>query len=50
MIGFKNRNIIYLAGTSDTVNCQLDGYNGCNDNELATYCEAMLQGIKYNLV
>ena len=44
MLGFKNRNIVYLAGTSDTLNCKLSGSKGCDDNELATYCQAMLQG------
>lgn len=28
----------------DNVNCRLKNYQGCNDNQLATYCPAMLQG------
>ena len=36
--------ITYLVGSDDTANCHLEGHNGCNDNELATYCQAMLQG------
>ena len=31
-------------GTEDTVNCKMSNAVGCNDNELATYCPAMLQG------
>ena len=31
-------------GTEDTSNCKLKWYPGCCDNDLATYCPAMLQG------
>ena len=34
----------YLVGTEDTFNCKLTNYPGCMDNDLATYCPAMLQG------
>lgn len=37
--------ITYLVGSDDTANCHLEGHSGCNDNELATYCQAMLQGV-----
>ena len=53
-IAFPTRNIHYLVGLNDSLNCDLDNsttYNpttnswqGCNDNDLATYCQAMLQG------
>jgi hypothetical protein len=42
--GFPLRDITYLGGTNDTINCKLTGYPGCQDNDLATYCPAMLQG------
>jgi hypothetical protein len=32
------------VGTEDTSNCKLNGFTGCQDNDLATYCPAMLQG------
>ena len=41
---FPSRDITYLVGTEDTSNCKLNGYIGCQDNDLATYCPAMLQG------
>jgi len=44
IVGFENRNIVYLAGTNDIENCHLNTHDGCEDNELATYCQAMLQG------
>lgn len=36
---------MYLLGTADDDNCKLEGTLGCDDHELATYCQAMLQGI-----
>ena len=33
-----------MVGTEDTYNCKLSNYPGCTDNDLATYCPAMLQG------
>lgn len=41
---FPNIDMTYLVATNDNVNCKLDNYPGCNDNDLATYCQAMLQG------
>ena len=41
---FPTRDITYLVGTEDTSNCKLKWYPGCCDNDLATYCPAMLQG------
>ena len=41
---FQNLDITYLVGTDDNVNCDLNNPVGCNDNDLATYCPAMLQG------
>ena len=41
---FQNLDITYLVGTDDNVNCDLSNPVGCNDNDLATYCPAMLQG------
>ena len=40
---FATRDITYLVGTEDTANCKINAFPGCNDNELATYCPAMLQ-------
>lgn len=42
--GFETRNVVYLAGTNDIENCKIHAHDGCEDNELATYCQAMLQG------
>lgn len=44
VLDFKNRDVTYLIGTDDTDNCKLNFKPWCNDMELATYCEAMLQG------
>lgn len=44
VVDFPMKKITYLAGLSDTVNCDLSGFEGCDDSDLATYCEAMLQG------
>lgn len=44
ILDFKNRDVTYLIGSDDTDNCKLTYKHLCNDNELATYCEAMLQG------
>ena len=41
---FPTRDITYLVGTEDISNCKLKWYPGCSDNDLATYCPAMLQG------
>ena len=41
---FPTRDITYLVGTEDISNCKLKWYPGCCDNDLATYCPAMLQG------
>jgi hypothetical protein len=41
---FQTRPVTYLLGTADTLNCKLSSFQGCDDNELATYCQAMLQG------
>lgn len=51
---FPHRFVDYLVGLNDSTNCNLDATTGfinsslqtshCNDNELATYCQAMLQG------
>lgn len=46
---FPYRNIQFLVGLNDSVNCKLlspaaSPLPTCNDNDLATYCEAMLQG------
>jgi hypothetical protein len=35
---------MFLAGTNDVLNCNMNWFPGCDDNELATYCQAMLQG------
>ena len=44
ILEFKNRDVTYLIGSDDVDNCKLDYKPWCNDMELATYCEAMLQG------
>jgi pimeloyl-ACP methyl ester carboxylesterase len=41
---FATLDITYLVGGDDNANCKLNPTLGCNDNELATYCPAMLQG------
>jgi hypothetical protein len=52
---FPHRFIDYLVGLNDSANCNLKEWGSasikklsntsvCNDNELATYCQAMLQG------
>jgi len=41
---FQHRRVTYLVGLDDTVNCKLKMVPGCVDDELATYCQAMLQG------
>lgn len=43
-LGFLHRNIHFLVGMNDSRNCKLQSIPDCNDNELATYCEAMVQG------
>ena len=43
-VEFPSRDVTYLVGTEDTLNCKLTNYPGCVDNDLATYCPAMLQG------
>jgi hypothetical protein len=44
LLEFPTRDVTYLVGTEDTCNCKLKWYPGCCDNDLATYCPAMLQG------
>jgi hypothetical protein len=51
LAAFPDIDMTYLVATNDKVNCRLDRSSsssssspGCNDNELATYCQAMLQG------
>lgn len=49
-----HRNIHFLVGLNDSLNCKLQSQtiaadhsntiSKCDDNELATYCQAMLQG------
>lgn len=46
---FPDRFIDYLVGLNDSANCNLQNFSigdhrPCNDNELATYCQAMVQG------
>jgi len=41
---FQFSNVVYLIGMNDTLNCHLHPFDNCEDNELATYCQAMLQG------
>jgi len=41
---FPSKAITYLVGDQDTRNCKLFPSNDCADYELATYCQAMLQG------
>ena len=43
-IDFQYLDLTYLLGTADDVNCKLEGTPNCDDHELATYCQAMLQG------
>lgn len=42
---FPGRDLHLLIGLNDSLNCKLPGAGeGCQDNDLATYCPAMLQG------
>lgn len=41
---FQYTDVIYLVGADDILNCRLHPFDSCYDNELATYCQAMLQG------
>eukprot|EP01039_Chlorochromonas_danica_P009981 gene9981-11039_t len=41
---FPGRDLHFLIGLNDSLNCKLNTFPGCNDNDLATYCQAMLQG------
>lgn len=43
-IAFQYKDMTYLIGTADNINCNLEDVRGCDDDELATYCQAMLQG------
>lgn len=43
-LDFQFKNITYLLGTADDVNCKIDKFQNCNDNELATNCQSMYQG------
>ena len=52
ILAYAERNIVYLMGTKDSCNCKLnaeeisceDVTGRCVDNEMATYCQSMLQG------
>lgn len=41
---FPARNMHFLIGLNDSLNCKLSAFPGCMDNDLATNCQAMLQG------
>lgn len=44
---YRYRNVVFLLGLNDTANCKVYNSNTkpvCDDDELATYCSAMLQG------
>jgi hypothetical protein len=50
-LDFQYRDVTYLLGADDDLNCKLvnstliqDHHHPCDDHELATYCQAMLQG------
>jgi hypothetical protein len=44
-IAFKAVDLTHVVGLNDSHNCKLNYEHGeCNDNQLVTSCEAMLQG------
>lgn len=43
-IEFQYQDITYLLGTADDTNCKLESFPSCDDHELVTSCQAMLQG------
>ena len=50
---YANKNIIYVIGTHDYCNCKLDpwkelcinNFGSCVDNDIATYCQGMMENI-----